>query len=226
VVKSGTSLDGLYQVPYKLKPSIPTLVDPGNYDLIFIPVGGGNFILARGVEVKEGQRARINPNILLGTLVIEPGTRKGFPAIKELQVFQSGTTGYRLIFQQSDKLGVPMPIVPGSYDIRIETADGDEFTLLKNVEVKERQIARIRTDKEVAGFVVPDPKIEGIQVEAIYALRAGGNEIIAQSKKFDRPMIVPADDSYDIVLEQPGGRRTLKKNAPAKRGEFIDVPVK
>jgi tetratricopeptide (TPR) repeat protein len=222
VVKAGTSLDR-YHVQYSLKPGTPTLVDPANYDIIFKSAGGGNFILAKGVVVKEGQRARINPNILLGTLMIEPSTRKGFPAIKEVQVFQSGTTGYRLIFQQSDKLGVPLPIVPGSYDIRVETADGDEFTLLKNVEVKEREVARIRTDKEVAGFIVRDPKIEGIQVEAIYVLRAGGNEIIAQTKKFDHPMIVPADDSYDIVLKQAGGRITLKSGISAKRGEFIEV---
>lgn len=224
VVDSGTKLAAYYRVLYKLKPGIPTMVDPGSYDIIVKAAGGGSFVLSRGVAVKEGQRARINPNILLGTLIIEPVTRKGFPAIRKLLVLQSGTTSSRLVFQQSNKAGVPLPILPGSYDIMIDTVEDDYmFTLLKNVEVKERQVAQIRTDQEVAGFLVHDPRIEGTRLESIYIVRAGGNKIIAQTRKFDRPLIVPADESYDIVLVQDDKRITLKSGISAKRGELIEI---
>lgn len=225
VVKSGTKMERYhYDVSYRLKPGLPTVVDPGSYDIIVQTAGGGSFVLARGVVVKEGQRARINPNLLLGTLIIEPVTRKGFPAIRKLRVLLSGTTGFRLIFQQSNKAGVPLPILPGSYDIMIDTVEDDYmFTLLKNVEVKERQVAQIRTDQEVAGFIVRDPRIKGTRLESIHVVRAGGDKTVAQTNKFDRPIIVPADESYDVILVQDDKRINLKSGVSAKRGELIEI---
>ena len=194
-----------------LTPDSPTLVDPGTYDVLFKTTGGGTFVVARGIEVKDGKRARINPNPMLGSILVEPLTLKGFPAIKELFVFEAGTKGFRLVFQRTDKLGVPLPIIPGRYDIQGKTTDGNEFVLMKDVQVKARQVARIQTDREVAAFVVHDPKIGGVQVEAIYVLRAGGNEIIAKTKQFGQPMMVPPDDSYDIAIKQPGGLATIQE---------------
>ncbi len=156
VVEGGTKLGGNYSVKYSLTPDSPTLVDPGTYDVLFKTTGGGTFVVARGIEVKDGKRARINPNPMLGSILVEPLTRKGFPAIKELFVFEAGTKGFRLIFQRTDRLGVSLPIIPGRYDIHGKTTDGNEFVLMKDVQVKTRQVARIQTDREVAAFVVHD----------------------------------------------------------------------
>ena len=223
VVEGGTKLGGMYTVRYSLTPDSPTLVDPGTYDVLFKTAGGGTFVLARSIDVKDGQRVRINPNPLLGSILVEPLTRRGFPAIKGLLVFEAGTTGSRLVFQQTETLGVPLPIIPGRYDIQGETTDGNDFVLMKDVDVQARQVARIQTDSEVAAFVVHDPKISGAQIEAIYVLRAGGNEIIAQTKAFGQPMMVPPDGSYDIALKQPGGLAKIKTKVTAKRGELTEI---
>jgi hypothetical protein len=95
---------------------------------------------------------------------------------------------------------------------------------MKDVQVKARHVARIQTDSEVSAFVVHDPKISGVQVEAIYVLRAGGNEIIAQTKEFGHPMMVPPDETYDIALKQAAGLARIKTNVTAKRGELTEIP--
>ena len=223
VVEGGTKLGGIYTIKYSLTPDTPTLVDPGTYDVLFKTAGGGTFVVAAGIAVKDGQRTRINPNPMLGSIRVEPLTRRGFPAIKQVSVFEAGTKGYRLVLQRTDKLGVPLPIVPGRYDIQGETTEGNEFVLTEGVEVKARQVAHVQTDSEVAAFVVHDPKMSGVQVEAIYVLRAGGNQIVAETEKFGYPMMVPPDDSYDIAIKQPGGLARIKTNITAKRGELTEI---
>ena len=224
VVDSGTALSGSYTIRYSLKPDSPTLVDAGKYDIVLKMAGGGNFVLARGVEVKEQTRVRINPNAILGTIFVEPLTRTGFPEIKKLHVFEAGSTGYRLILQSAERPGISMPIVPGKYDIECETANNDHLLLSKNIEVKARQVTRIRPEQEVAVIVVHDPKLSGLQLQAIYVLEAGGNRIISETKAFDHPMMVRAGDTYDVAIKQPGGLARLKTGITAKPGELIEVP--
>jgi tetratricopeptide (TPR) repeat protein len=224
VVDSGTALSGSYTIRYSLKPDSPTLVDAGKYDIVLKMAGGGNFVLARDVEVKEQTRVRINPNAILGAIFVEPLTRTGFPEIKKLHVFEAGTTGYRLILQSAERPGVSLPIVPGKYDIECETADDNHLVLSKNIEVKARQVTRIRPEQEVAAIVVHDPKLSGLQLQAIYVLEAGGNRIISETKAFDHPMMVHAGDTYDVAIKQPGGLARLKTGITAKPGELIEVP--
>jgi hypothetical protein len=60
-------------------------------------------------------------------------------------------------------------------------------------------------------------------VEAIYALRAGTNEIAAQGKHFDEPILVYAGESYDIALKQSGGVARIKSNVTPKRGALTEI---
>src|SRR5271165_1795038 len=224
VVEGGTELTGSYQIKYAPKPNTVTLVEPGNYEILFKTEGDGTFVLAHNVEVKERTRTRVNPNEILGFLIVEPLTRQGFPEIKELTVFDAGTTGYRLIRQRSEKLGVSLPIAPGRYDVSGKTVDGSEFVLMKDVEVKARETRRIHTDSEVAAILVHDPKVPGLEVEAIYVLQAGGNQIVAQTKSFENAMMVYPGEAYDVALKQPGGIARIKKQITPKRGEISEVP--
>jgi hypothetical protein len=153
------------------------------------------------IEVKDATTARINPNSVLGSIVVDPLTRKEFPEIKEVVVFDAGTTGRRLIRQRTDKPGAMLPIPAGTYDVECKTADGSEFILVKNVQVNARESKQIATDNEIAGFVINDPKVSGLEMEAIYALRAGTNEIAAESKHFGEPILIYAGESYDIALK-------------------------
>jgi len=224
IVDSGTSLGSSYRVKYSVQPGSSTIVEPGKYDAVFKSSGGGTFVLADNVEVKESTQVRINPAALVGYLQVEPLTRQGFPAIKEVNVFKAGTTGYRFIFQRSEKAGELMPIAPGNYDIAAKTADDQEFMLATNVEVKTLETRRIQTNDEVAAFVVHDPKVAGAKVELVYVLRAGSNEIAAQSQQFGRPLLVRPGEAYDIALKQPGGVTPIRKGVTAKRGEVTSVP--
>ena len=79
------------------------------------------------------------------------------------------------------------------------------------------------TDNEIAGFVLSDPKMTGLEMEAIYALRAGTNEIAGEGKHFGEPILIYAGESYDIALKQSGGLARIKSNVTPKRGELTDV---
>jgi hypothetical protein len=223
VVQAGTDLSSMYPVKYQPKPGSTVVVEPGTYDIVARTKGGGTFLLAANVEVKDGTMARINANPILGTIIVDPLTRKGFPEIKEVIVFDAGTTGRRLIRQRTEKPGAMLPIPAGTYDVECKTADGSEFILVKNVSVKARESKRIATDNEIGGFVVNDPKVSGLEVEAIYALRAGTNEIAAQGKHFDEPILVYAGESYDIALKQSGGVARIKSNVTPKRGALTEI---
>ena len=224
VIEGGTELTGSYRVKYAPKPNSVTLVEPGKYDIVFKTEGDGTFVLASNVEVKERTRTRVNPNEILGFLTVEPLTRHGLPEIKQLTVFDAGTTGYRLIRQRSEKLGVPLPIAPGRYEVDGQTLDGSEFVIVKDVEVKPMESSRIRTDSEVAAIMVHDPKVPGLEMEAIYVLQAGGNQIVAKTKSFEKPIMVYPGEAYDVALEQPGGIARIKNQITPRRGEIIEVP--
>lgn len=223
LVEGGTDLSGTYRVKYQPKPDNALVVEPGTYDVLAKTSGGGTFLLLGNVEVKEGTMARINPNAILGSIVVDPLTRKGFPEIKEIIVFDAGTTGRRLIRQRTEKPGAILPIIAGMYDVECKTADGSEFVLVKNIPVKERESKRIMTDNEIAGFVVYEPKVTGLTVEAIYALRAGTNEIASETKQFGNPIMVYAGESYDIALKQSGGLARIKSNVTPQRGALTEV---
>jgi hypothetical protein len=223
VVTTGTDLSGTYQIKYQPKPDSTLVVEPGTYDVVARTNGGGTYLLFGSVEVKDGTMARINPNAILGSIVVDPLTRKGFPEIKEVIVFDAGTTGHRLIRQRTEKPGATLPITAGTYDVECKTADGSEFALVKNVPVRARESKRIMTDNEIAGFVVSDPKMTGLEVEAIYALRAGTNQIAAESKHFSDPIMVYAGESYDIALKQSGGLARIKSNVTPRRGALTEV---
>jgi hypothetical protein len=219
VVQAGT-----HSSKYQPKPGSTVIVEPGTYDIMAETKGGGVFLLARNVEVKDGTMARVNPNPVLGSIIVDPLTRKGFPKITQVTVVDSRSKGSRLIRQRTDKPGTILPIPPGSYDVECRTADGSEFTLVKNVSLDARESKRIVTDNEIAGFVVNDLKVSGLQMEAIYVLQAGTNDLAAEGKKFGEPILVYAGGSYDIDLKQSGGRAPIKRNVTPKRGELTEVP--
>jgi hypothetical protein len=223
VVVSGTALSSSYHVEYMLTPGTPMVVTPGKFDIV-LAAGGGSFLLTHDVEVKEQTLAKIDPNAILGTILVDPLTRPGFPEIKKLVVFAADTAGSssRTILQSADRLGVSLPIPPGKYDVRGETADGNHPALAKNIEVKARQETRIRTDQEVAQIVVH--QMNGVQLKMIYVFWAGQRLIAAQTKEFERPMLVHQGEAYDVELQQTGGSAQLKKGLIPKPGQIVELP--
>jgi hypothetical protein len=225
VVEAGDAAEkgGSYSVKYQPKPGTTVLVEPNTYDVLMKTGGGGVFVLARNILVKEGTLARINPNALVGGVTIEPLTRKGFPPIKEILLIDRASGDKRLIRQWTDKLGVTLSIAPGRYDVVGKTIENVPFDLVKNIEVKAREVLRIDTDNEVAAIVVHEPNIRGLDLKAIYALRPGTNEIAGKSDAFGKPMMVYAGEPYDVALEQPAGLTRIRSKLTAPRGTLTEV---
>ena len=89
-------------------------MEPGAYDVLLkVSSYGAGFVLASNVVVREGTLTRINPNALVGGIAVEPVSKKGFPLFKSLEFIDRSTGDKRLLAQQTDKLGVTLPIAPG-----------------------------------------------------------------------------------------------------------------
>jgi hypothetical protein len=120
VIAHGTPVSGSYQVRYQPQPGTTVVMEPGAYDVLMNSYGAG-FVLASNVVVREGTLTRINPNPLVGGIGVEPVSKKGFPLIKNLQFIDRSSGDKRLLVQQTDKLGVTLPIAPGTYDVESGT---------------------------------------------------------------------------------------------------------
>lgn len=223
VVAAGAgSGGGSYSIKYQPEPNTPVLVDPGTYDVLVKTSGGGVFLLARNVTVKEGTLVHLNPNALVGAIDVRPLTRQGFPELKAIVVLDHATSNSRLIRQATSTPGVTLPIAPGVYDVAVKTDDG-QADLVRNFEIKAREFKRLDIDNEVAAIVVREPNIKGLNVKAIYALRTGTNQIAGKSTTFGTPMLVYAGEAYDVALDQPAGLTRLKTKVMPSRGSVTEV---
>jgi hypothetical protein len=190
---------------------------------VLIRNGSALFPLTKNVVVKEGALTRINPNALVGGVAIEPLTREGFPEVEELLIVDRTAGDRRLIRQRTDKLGVTLPIAPGTYDVIFKAADNSQLELIQGLEVKAGAIARIDTNNEIAAIVVHQPTTQGLNVKAIYALRAGTDQIAAQTDTFGKPMLVHPGGVYDVALQQAAGLTRIRTKVTATRGVITEI---
>jgi hypothetical protein len=222
VIAHGTPVSGSYQVKYQPQPGTTVVMEPGAYDVL-MKVDGAGFVLASNVVVREGTLTHINPNPLVGGIGVEPVSKKGFPLIKSLQFIDRSSGDKRLLAQETDKLGVTLPIAPGTYDVIGTTTYGQQVEIAGNLAVKAGQITTLDTLGEVAAIVVHAPNVKGLDMKAVYALKAGTNQIAAKVEAWDVPMLVPAGVSYDIALEQSAGLTRIRSGITPGRGELVDI---
>jgi hypothetical protein len=224
VIAHGTPVSGSYQVRYRPEPGTTVVMDPGAYDVLMkISNYGAGFILASNVVVREGTLTHIDPNALVGGIAVEPVSKKGFPLIKNLEFVDRSSGDKRLLAQQTDKLGVTLPIAPGAYEVIGTTTYGQQVKLASNLAVRVRQITRLDTLGEIAAILVHEPNVKGLNMKAVYALKAGTNEIAAKVEAWDIPMLVPVGLSYDVALEQSAGLTRVRSGITPGRGELVDI---
>jgi hypothetical protein len=60
-------------------------------------------------------------------------------------------------------------------------------------------------------------------MKAVYALKAGTNQIAAKVEAWDVPMLVPGGVSYDIALEQSAGLTRIRSGLTPGPGELVDI---
>ena len=224
VVAHGTPLSGSYQVKYRPEPGTTVVMEPGAYDVLMkVSSYGAGFLLASNVVVREGTLTHINPNPLVGGIGVEPVSKKGFPLIKSLQFIDRSTGDKRLLAQQTEKLGVTLPIAPGAYDVIGTTTYDQHVEMAANLIVKAGQITRFDPLGQVASIIVHAPNVKGLDMKAVYALKAGTNQIAAKVEAWDVPMLVPGGVSYDIALEQSAGLTRIRSGITPGLGELMEI---
>jgi hypothetical protein len=224
VIAAGTPMGGSYQVKYKPEPGTTVVMEAGAYDILFKASSyGAGFTLASNVTVKEGTLTRVNPNALVGGIAVEAVSKKGFPLLKGVQFIDRSTGDKRLLAQQTDTLGVTLPLAPGSYEVVGTTADGQTVVLATEVAVRAGQIAKFDTLGQVASIIVHAPNIKGLDMKAVYALKAGGNQIAGKVEAWDVPMLVAGGLPYDIALEQSAGLTRIRSGVTPARGELLEI---
>ena len=60
-------------------------------------------------------------------------------------------------------------------------------------------------------------------MKAVYALKAGTNQIAAKVEAWDVPMLVTGGLPYDIALEQSAGLTRIRSGITPKRGELVEI---
>jgi hypothetical protein len=224
VIAHGTTVSGSYQVKYQPQPGTTVVMEPGAYDVLMkVSSSGAGFVLASNVVVREGTLTHINPNPLVGGIAVEPVSKKGFPPIKNLQFVDRSSGDKRLLAQQTDKLGVTLPLAPGTYDVVGTTIYEQQVEIAGNLAVKAGQIIRLDTLGQVAAIVVHAPNVKGLDMKAVYALKAGTNQIAAKVEAWDVPMLVPGGVPYDIALEQSAGLTRIRSGLTPGHGELMDI---
>lgn len=224
VVTAGTATGGSYQVKYKPQPGATVAMDPGAYDVLFKDGSyGAGFVFASNVTVREGTLTRVNPNAFVGGLAIDAVSKRGFPVLKSVEFVDRGSGTQRLLAQRTDTLGVTLPLAPGNYEAVGTTEDGQTAVLAGDVTVRAGQIAKFNPFGQVAVILVHAPAIKGLDMKAVYALKAGGNQIAAKVAAWDTPMIVAASSAYDVALEQPAGLTRLKSGVTLAPGELLEI---
>ena len=224
VIAHGTAVSGSYQVKYQPQPGTTVVMEPGAYDVLMkVSSYGAGFVLASNVVVREGTLTRIDPNPLVGGIGVEPVSKKGFPLIKNLQFVDRSSGDKRLLAQQTDKLGVTLPLAPGTYDVVGTTIYEQQVEIAGNLAVKAGQIIRLDTLGQVAAIVVHAPNVKGLDMKAVYALKAGTNQIAAKVEAWDVPMLVPGGVPYDIALEQSAGLTRIRSGLTPGHGELMDI---
>ena len=224
VIAHGTPVSGSYEVKYRPAPGTTVVMEPGAYDVLMKASShGAGFVLASNVVVREGTLTHINPNPLVGGIGVEPVSKKGFPLIKNLQFIDRSSGDKRLLAQQTDKLGVTLPIAPGTYDVIGTTTYDQQVEIATNLIVKAGQITRFDPLGQLASIIVHAPNVKGLDMKAVYALKAGSNQIAAKVEAWDVPMLVPGGVPYDIALEQSAGLTRIRSGITPGLGELVEI---
>jgi hypothetical protein len=163
-------------------------MEPGAYDVLMkVSSSGAGFVLASNVVVREGTLTHINPNPLVGGIAVEPVSKKGFPLIKNLKFVDRSSGDKRLLAQQTDKLGVTLPIAPGTYDVIGTTIYDQQVEIAGNFAVKAGQITRLDTLGQVASIVVHAPNVKRARNESGVRPEGWNERDSSQGRGLGRP---------------------------------------
>jgi hypothetical protein len=67
------------------------------------------------------------------------------------------------------------------------------------------------------------PNVKGLDMKAVYALKAGSNQSAGKVEAWDVPMLVAGGSTYDIALEQSAGLTRIRSGVTPARGELLEI---
>jgi hypothetical protein len=232
IVSAGTNLRSFTPVQRASEFGKAMLVEPGSYDIVLDVAGQSMVRLVEGLELGDAQKAIVDPNPLISFILPENLTLDGFPPVAEVFLMDAGTviSGSFYKKQSVNGTGVPIITIAGSYDVYVEPSGGRFFKLIAGIDLGVGRGVSIDIGDYAAVIVYADPKIEGFELKSIYAVEAGtdikqSHRPVQDANRFGQPLMVPANGSYDIVLEPVNGRRVRVERgvAPtAGRITYID----
>jgi hypothetical protein len=125
------------------KPNQPILVQPGTYDIhINIHQSMGNRAIVNGLEVKKGERVRVDTNRFVGAIKVGDPGLEGLK-FKEIQVVRAGAKGSfdDISVRSSNRFGEVM-LLPANcaFDVYIVPEDGQSVLLEAGVTTKAGEI--------------------------------------------------------------------------------------
>ena len=166
---------------------------------------------------------------VVSAVIVTPLTLKGFPEIRDVYLHKSGErTLPNNIVQKTSKLGQPMVVSPGRYDVWYQPRPGRSVCLVRNLTVGEKETLTVQSNRVASAIVVNDLGIAGVKVRTIGVYPAGerattNNDVQLVWDRFGQPMLVPADRAYDVLVTPQGGESVSVGKVQPKAGELTVI---
>ena len=185
--------------------------------------------LAENLDIAGGQQLNVDADALVSFVVVTPPENEGFPSLTQLFVLDAGTStsGYVQSRFSTTRIGTPLLVEPGNYDVYVAPADGSFVALKTSVAIAAGAGLTLDAEKGLAVIVHEDPQMAGFELEDIYLVTAGTNigtyhNVYQQGAGFGAPMLVTAGQAYDVVLKPVGGNPVkVQQNVSPGPGEIV-----
>jgi Mg-chelatase subunit ChlD len=175
-------------------------------------------------------RERRVPSALPGITVM-PLTWEGFPKPERVFLVTAGrpVATYEAV-QKTAKLGTPMLVKPGKYDVGYNPTNGNPLVLAKNVEVRPKETVELNADPLLSAITVKRPNIPGVKATAWYIVNTGELQAsyasVQHGHTFGELEIVPAGKAYDVLLVIEGGSDIpIRENMTVEAGQQVVIDV-
>lgn len=195
----------------------PLFVGPGTYDVHCNLTYGLRLMLLRGLRLEKRQRVTVNSDEAVGAISLDD---PALPTLKFTKIVaQVGST----IHSQTTAFGSPMLVTAGvPYDVFVAIEGHPRRRVASGITPLPGKVTPVDLRKETAVLTVPDPTIEGLDLEWVYVFLAGKSTYIDRRSRFGEPMLVEAGN-YDVKLGTTDGQLVLLASVAAPPGGEIVV---
>lgn len=174
----------------------------------------------------------------LSAVVVNPLTLKGFPGVTQAYLVKPGTDPRAPFFtdkviQSTKKLGTPMVVAPGAFDVVLEPVGGTRLTMYKNLEVKNQETVTLNPNRLVGAVQMDDPQIDGLKNPREICLVTAGfdpnglfftNAVYQSCTSYGKAMLASPNLDYDVVVIPASGQRiTVAQKVNLKAGQLTVV---